>query len=304
MQKFFKRIFLNPYSALIVAMIFWAGATVLVRYIRDVAPPMGLSFWRQVVAFLILFPFTFQRIRSQFYLVRAHWKTLVLLAMLLWFGGNALLFLALQFTIAINAAVINSVEPILIVFFAWLIFRDQFSRLQAVGAVISLFGVLVLIASGSLEELFLLNFDKGDIIVLCAFMGWALYAVFLRKLPRELDPLVLVTILVGFGVPMLLPFYLIETAYFKVFEFDLLTMASIFYLATFAGAISMLNWNYGLIKLGPARAGQFLHLIPAFTVVMAITLLDEELRYFHIVGIILIGIGIYLTSRSANTKPN
>ena len=300
MEKF-RRVILNPYLALVVAMVFWAGATILVRYIRDVAPPMGLSFWRQVVAFLILFPFTFPRIRNQFHLVRAHWKTLVLLAMLLWFGGNALLFLALQFTIAINAAVINSVEPILIVFFAWLIFRDKFSRLQAVGAFISLFGVLVLIASGSIEELLLLNFNKGDFIVLCAFMGWALYAVFLRNLPRELDPLVIVTILVGFGIPMLLPFYLIETAYFRAFEFNLLTMASIVYLATFADAVSMLNWNYGLIKLGPARASQFLHLLPAFTVVMAITLLNEELRYFHIMGIILIAIGIYLTSRPAKT---
>jgi len=65
----------------------------------------------------------------------------------------------------------------------------------------------------------------------------------------------------------------------------------------FPCAIAMLLWNYAIRRLGAMRAGQFLHLIPAFTVVLAITLLGEALLSFHIAGIVLIAAGLYVASR-------
>ncbi len=295
-ESVWKRVLLNPYLAVSFAMFCWATTTILVRYLRDDAPPMGLSFWRLVCAFLILLPITYPKIRSQMGIIKEHWKTLALLSLLLWFGGNSLLFLSLQFTIAINAAVINSVEPIIIVFLAWLLFRDQFTGKQAVGAVLSLGGVLVLIAAGSLERLLALDFNLGDIIVFCAYISWGLYAVLLRKLPRDLDPIVIVTMLLGFGIPMLFIPYLIESAFFQATQFNALTIGTIIYLGIFSGAISMVGWNHGIKTLGPIRAGQFLHLIPAFTVVLAILLLGETLKGYHFAGIALIVIGIFLAS--------
>jgi len=269
-----------------------------VRYVRDDAPPMALSFWRLVFAFLILLPITYPRIRRQIVLVKENWKTLALLAMLLWFGGNALLFLSLQYTIAINAAVINSVEPVIIVFLAWLLFRDQFTGRQALGAALSLGGVLVLIAAGSIDRLLKLDFNLGDIIVFVAYIAWGFYAVLIRKLPREMDSLVVVTLLLGFGIPMLLGPYLVESFYFRAMPFNAQNFGTIAYLGIFSGAISMVAWNYGIKTMGPIRASQFLHLIPAFTVVLAIMLLDETLQGYHFAGIVLIAIGIFLASRA------
>lgn len=293
-----KRLLLNPYVTVSFAMFCWATTTVVVRYVRDDAPPMALSFWRLVFAFLILLPITYPRIRRQIVLVKENWKTLALLAMLLWFGGNALLFLSLQYTIAINAAVINSVEPVIIVFLAWLLFRDQFTGRQALGAALSLGGVLVLIAAGSIDRLLKLDFNLGDIIVFVAYIAWGFYAVLIRKLPREMDSLVVVTLLLGFGIPMLLGPYLVESFYFRAMPFNAQNFGTIAYLGIFSGAISMVAWNYGIKTMGPIRASQFLHLIPAFTVVLAIMLLDETLQGYHFVGIVLIAIGIFLASRA------
>ncbi len=291
-----KLILFNPYLVVSFAMLCWATTTVLVRYVRDDAPPMGLSFWRLVFAFFILLPISFSRICSQASLVLEHWKTLVMLSVLLWFGGNALLFLSLQFTIAINAAVINSVEPIIIIILACLLFRDELTRRQALGAFLSLGGVLVLITAGSLERLLGLDFNLGDIIVFCAYISWGLYAVLVRKLPRELDSLVVVTILLGIGIPILLGPYLLEGFYFRTMEFNWLTIGTIIYLGLFSGAFSIVAWNHGIKTLGPIRAGQFLHLIPAFTILLATLLLDETLLPYHFGGIALIVIGIYLAS--------
>jgi len=295
-ELLWKRVILNPYLAVTFTMFCWATTTVLVRYIRDDAPPMALSFWRLVFAFLILIPITYPRIRSQIVIICEHWKMLALLSILLWFGGNALLFLSLQFTIAINAAVINSVEPVIIVILAWVLFRDEFTKRQAIGAVLSLGGVLILIAAGSLERLLGLNFNLGDIIVFCAYISWGLYAVLLRKLPKQLDPMVVVTLMLGFGIPILFLPYLIESFYFRPIQLNWLTFGTITYLGLFSGAISMIGWVYGIKTLGPIRAGQFLHLIPAFTIVLAMLVLGESLKNYHLIGIIFIVVGIYLAS--------
>lgn len=292
-----RALLMSPYTALFLTMFFWAGTTIVVRYLRDDIPPMGLSFWRNTIAFLVLLPFTIVPMRREWHVVRDNWKIFALLAFLLWVGGNSLLFLSLQYTIAINAAVINSVEPLFIVLFAWLLFRDPFTWRQGAGLAVSLAGVLVLIAAGSLDRLLSLNFNKGDLIVTVAYVAWGLYAALLRKVPKGLDHRVIVLALLGLGSLYLLPLYLLETALSRPVPATLLTVGAVLAIAIFASAIPMILWNFAIMRLGPGRAGQYLHLIPAFTVIMAILFLDEALAGFHLVGIALIAAGLLVAAR-------
>lgn len=287
----------SPYVALFITMFCWAGATVAVRYLRDDIPPMGLSFWRNTVAFLVLLPFSIAPLRAQWSVVRDHWKIFALLALLLWVGGNSLLFLSLQYTIAINAGVINSIEPLFIVLFAWLLFRDAFRWHQGLGLALSLTGVLVLIAGGSLSRFMELDFNKGDLIATVAYVTWGLYAVLLRKVPRGMDHRVIALALLGLGSIYLLPIYLLETAFSRPVPATMLTVIAVLAIAIFASAIPMILWNFAIMKMGPGRAGQYLHLIPAFTVIMAIAFLDEALAGYHFAGIALIAAGLVVAAR-------
>jgi drug/metabolite transporter (DMT)-like permease len=292
-----RRFLFSPYLAVILTALFWAVTIIVVRYVRDESPPIGLSFWRTLTAFIIMLPFCLRAIILQWDLVRQHWKLLALLSFLLWVGGNALLFVSLQYTIAINAAVINSVEPLFIVAFAWLLFRDEFTWLQGLGLALSLSGVLVLIAAGSVERLLALDLNRGDLIVTGAYISWGLYAVLLRKLPRALDYRVTVAAILGFGTLILLPIYLIETIYVRPVLPTATTLITVAWLATFSSSLAMILWNYGIMKLGAARAGQYLHLIPVFTIALAIIVLGETLGPHHIAGIVLIVIGLFIASR-------
>ena len=287
----------SPYVALLLTMFFWAATTIVVRYLRDDIPPMGLSFWRNTIAFLVLLPFSIAPLRREWHLVREHWKIFALLAFLLWVGGNSLLFLSLQYTIAINAAVINSIEPLFIVLFAWLLFRDPFSWRQGLGLALSLAGVLMLIAAGSLQNLIQMNFNKGDLIVTVAYITWGLYAVLLRKVPKGMDHRVIALVLLGMGSIYLLPLYLTEAMLFRPVPATMLTVVAVLGIAVFASAIPMILWNYAIMRMGPGRAGQYLHLIPAFTVIMAIVFLDEVLAGHHFAGIALIAAGLLLAAR-------
>jgi drug/metabolite transporter (DMT)-like permease len=287
----------SPLAAAVLTMFLWSTTTIVVRFVREDMPPIGLSFWRTSCAFLILLPFAIAPLRSQWPMVRAHLKLLAVLAIMLWVGGNALLFLSLQYTIAINAAVINSVEPLFIVLFAALLFRDPFSWFQGAGLTMSLLGVLVLISAGSFEQLLQMNFNRGDLIVTCAYASWGLYVVFLRKAPAGLDQRLLLAVLLGLGALFMLPLYLAETVFVRPFPFSAASVGTIFVLAIFSGVLAMLMWNYAIKNMGGARAGQFIHLVPAFTVGLAIVFLDETLRQFHIVGMILIAAGLVVASR-------
>jgi drug/metabolite transporter (DMT)-like permease len=292
-----RRIFFSPYTAVILTAFFWAVTTIVVRYVRAESPPIGLSFWRTLAAFVIMLPFCLRPLILQWDLVRRHWKILALLAFLLWIGGNALLFVSLQYTIAINAAVINSVEPLLIVVFAWLLFRDDFTWRQGIGLALSLAGVLVLITAGSVERLLALDLNRGDLIVTGAYVAWGLYAVLLRQLPRGLDYRVTVAAILGFGAVFLLPVYLFEAIYVRPTLPTATTLITIAWLATFSSSLAMILWNYSIQQLGPARAGQYLHLIPAFTIVLAILILGETLGAHHFAGIGLIAAGLLLAAR-------
>ena len=75
------------------------------------------------------------------------------------------------------------------------------------------------------------------------------------------------------------------------------TLITIAWLATFSSALAMIFWNYGILQLGAVRAGQYLHLIPAFTIVLAIIVLGETLGPHHIAGIVLIAIGLGIAAR-------
>jgi drug/metabolite transporter (DMT)-like permease len=286
-----NKLLFSAYLSAVLAMFFWAGSTVLVRYVRLEVPPMGLSFWRTVLGFVMFLPFVIKPYRRQAAEFKASLKILALLALLLMVGGNAVLFLSLQYTIAIN-------EPVIIVSLAWLLFRDPFSKRQGFGVIVSLTGVLVLISTGSLERLASMDFNKGDLLVTGAYVSWGFYAVLVRKIPHGLDRRLVLAGILGFGSLFMFPIYLIESFMVRPTPVTWTSVLSIIWLAVFSSILAILMWNNAIAKLGPGRASLFIHLIPAFTVLMAIALLGESLQQFHITGVALIGIGIYFSTLS------
>ena len=289
------RMLTSPYLAVTLAMVFWAGSTVVVRGVREEVPPFGLSFWRTMLGAALVLPFAWRPLVRQLELVRRHFWMLMLLSFLLIVAGNAVLFLALQYTLAINVGVLNSFEPLLIIVVAWALFRDPVTFNQLAGVLVSLLGVFALIGRGDPRAILELDFNAGDILVLFAYVSWAFYAACLRLAPRELDPRAMLFLILFMGAMQIIPFYAIEWAVDRPMTFGLPAISAIVGLAVFSSAGAIFLWNYSIRHLGPARAGFFIHLIVAFTVIMAIVFLGEVFAWFHGLGIALIGIGIYLS---------
>lgn len=291
-----------PALAGAMAMFLWAGSMVVVRDVAGIVPPAALSFFRCLIAIVILFVLCRRSLRHQWPLMRAHWKLIGLLGALLFLGGNGMLFVGLQFTTAINAGLINSAEPVTIVAVAWVMYRDRLTAVQWLGVVLSLLGVTYLIGQGDLGILLSFQLNIGDIFILGSIVTWAFYAVLLRHVPPELDRLNLVFGILVAGAIVVFPFWILENIYYQRTPLVWELVWATGFNAIFASIFAMFWWNHAVQHLGANRAGLFVHLIPVYVVILAMLFLGEEFYRFQAVGISLIAVGLYLTTMLKTKK--
>jgi drug/metabolite transporter (DMT)-like permease len=285
-----------PYLLLTLTVLFWSGNFILGRGIREMIPPVSLNFWRWVGALAMLLPFSWRRVYRQRTMLGKHWKLLALLALPSITIFNTFIYTALQTTTAINTVLVNAMIPIFIALTAWVVFNERLSVRQSAGVGVSLAGLLFIVTRGHLADLGMLTFSRGDLWTLGASLSWAIYSVMLRKRPTNMDPLAFLTVIIIFGLLYALPFYGWEVWRSGGFDLTLVSLASMFYVALFPSVLSFIFWNSSVDKVGANRAGIFIHLMPVFSVVLAVLFLDERLHLFHFIGIGLIFIGIVMTT--------
>lgn len=288
----------SAYLLLTLTALFWAGNSVVGRAAREFVPPVALSFWRWVIALLILLPFAWPHLRRDWPVLRRHWPLMLLFGIFGIAAFNTLLYSGLQYTTALNAVILHAAQPAMIIVVGMLLFRDPLSRWQFFGVLLSLSGVVMIVSRGDIQALLALRLNIGDALILLAGLLWAIYSVFLRKRPK-VHPLSLLAASMIIGVPVILPFYLHELSQGRLIVSAPQSWMMIFYVSLFPSLIAYLFFNRGVELIGSARAGQFINITPAFGAFLSIGLLGERLGLHHVIGVILIGGGILLAERRA-----
>lgn len=292
----------SPYLLLVLAASFWGGNFNVARAFNLEIPPMGLSFWRWVVAGLILLPFVWLPMRQQWPAFKQNFPLVLALGILGVSGFNTLVYSGLQTTTATNGVLMQSVNPIFIIILSSLLLGEFASKRQWLGIVISLLGVLAILIQGQLANLWKLDFHAGDLIILLAVLDWGLYTVLLRKLPNELKGLPILGYTIVIGVLGILPLYLYEIVMTnRSMPVNWISISSVLYVAIFPSVLSYLFWNHGTQRIGANRAGQFAHVVPISGIIIAVLLLGEELHLYHLVGVALVAAGIVLTNYRQKT---
>lgn len=275
------------------AMLIWAGNFIAGRAVREALDPLSLTFWRWVIALGVLLPLAWPRLApAQLALVRAHWLLLLALGATGVAGFNALQYLALAHTPALNALLVAATAPAVIALLAWVALGERLPAVRGVGSLISLAGVLVLIAHGDPAALAALRPSPGDAIMAGAVLVWSAYTVLLRRRPAGIDPVVLLATMTLAGVATLLPPWLWLGARMPAGVPSLL--AALLYVALLASVVAFLAWNRGVALIGPARAGTYVNLLPVFGAALAILLLGERIAPYHLAGAALVGLGLAL----------
>ncbi len=259
-------------------------------------PPLTLSCLRWVLASVIMLALSAPYLKRDWPLVRANKALMVLFALTGAGFFNALQYLALKFTTATSAAVINSSAPVLIALACFVLFGDRVGGRQAVGIAVSLAGVLIVVGRGSLTALAGLGFNIGDVLMLTAMLTASVYSAYMRKRP-PMHPLTFAFVTFAISGLANIPLMVGELGAGAHVEISAATVLAVAYVAIVPSVIAYLCFNRGLEILGGAKAGVFLHLIPLFTSVIAMATLGEQPQLYHAAGFALILAGIWVTAR-------
>ncbi len=209
-----KRNNLYPYLLLFVQPIFMASNIIVARGGVEYVPPVSLAFWRWLTVFLILMPFFFEEIIKK----KKQFKNESLKLFFLGLTGcgvcGAFPFIAGMSTTMANMGIIYTSSPIFIILLSVLFFRDKINLSRILGLIICLLGVLTIICKGDLTFLINFKFTSGDLWMLGAAIGWAVYSIFLINWKSSYSLMARFTLIAFFGAISLFPFYLIEESFF------------------------------------------------------------------------------------------
>ncbi|MDQ8729092.1 DMT family transporter [Bradyrhizobium sp. LHD-71] len=287
----------QPYLLLSLTSLFWAGNVVLGRYVAGHVPPITLATLRWGGAFLLILPFALSHLKRDWPVIRANLPMLMLLAVTGIGAYNTIAYIGLQYTSALNGLLIQSSGPLFVAFWSFVLFRTRLTWAQALGIATSLAGVLTILARGDIEALSSIDFNKGDLIFAGALMIFCIYSALMPYRPRRLHALAFLAFTTGVGALVNVPFAIWEGLSGYTMSFDTETLATLAYVIVFPSTLAYLCYNRGVELIGANRSAPFYHLIPVFGSVLAIGLLGEEPRLFHLIGYGLVLLGVFVAAR-------
>ncbi|MBG6244376.1 EamA family transporter [Candidatus Symbiopectobacterium sp. 'North America'] len=292
-----------PYLLLTMAALFWGGNYVVGHVLVTRADPIIMTQARWAITAILLMTLYFKQVRQ-------HWPTMRASIGILFFlsvCGQVLfpltLYIGLQYTTSLNAAIYMSVTPVVVLLLNRLVFNDPVSRNNMLGVILSTGGVLYLVVKGELstpETFSALN--RGDLWTMGSALSWAFYCTFLRKKDKSIPGNAFVDVSALLGAILLIPLvfiHVIDLPSLDVapyFRGDFLT--GLAYLVIFPSWLSYVFWNRGIGDIGATRGEIYTHLIPLSGGVFSLVFLNTTLETFHLVSALLIVFGIWLCSKT------
>ena len=285
------------YVALVASLFLWSGNWIVGRAVREDISPALAALGRVLIVMLALAPFALRGLAAK---LRAQplegWRTLALAGL---FGGGlhfALQWLALHYTTATSATLFISTSPVFILLLAGPLLGERVAALQWLGVTVSFAGIATIVSAGDPAALARLSVNPGDLLALGSMLMWALYTIMLNRRRDDLDTPQFLFVLTLVGAVTVAPWVAWELAYEGRVQLSGVGVIAFVYSALGSFLLAYLGWSYAVPRLGAARAGAWMHLMPAFGVLLAAIFLGEYPRWYHFAGIALILAGIALSS--------
>jgi drug/metabolite transporter (DMT)-like permease len=303
---------LTPATAalLLVPPLLWAGNAVVGRLMQGSIPPITFNFLRWVLAFAMLLPLAAWAIgrRSP---VWVHWRRFAVLGLLSVALYNALQYMALKTSTPINVTLVASSMPVWMILLGRLFYGVPVTHRAALGALLSLAGVMVVLVRGDWHQLGRLQLVPGDAWMLAAAVTWAGYSWMLARPAPGSEPPEVRRDWAAFLLAQV-AFGLAWSGFMTAGEWALLPTLpegeqhlrwgwplalALLYVAVGPSLLAYRAWGAGVARVGPTTAGFFSNLTPLFAALMSATLLGEPPHLYHLAGFVLIVGGILVSSR-------
>ena len=286
-----------PYLLLFIQPIFMASNIIVARGGVEYVPPISLAFWRWLTVFFILMPFFFNEISKKRKQLKSESFKLFILGLTGCGICGAFPFIAGMSTTMANMGIIYTSSPIFIIAISVLFFKDKINLSRIVGLILCLSGVIMIICKGDLTFLINFKFTSGDLWILGAAIGWAVYSIFLINWKSEFSLMARFTLIAFFGSICLLPFYIIEESFFFNTTFNNNFLFWVLFAAISPGIIAFTLYTKVQKFVGASLAGFTLYIFSIYSAIYGIILFGEALLSFHYYGAALVFTGVYLARK-------
>ena len=274
-----------------------ASNLVVARGGVEYVPPVSLAFWRWFFVFLILLPFTYLTIFKNIKHLKKEYKKLFFLGAMGCGVCGAFPFMAGMTTTVANMGIIYTSSPIFIILISSYFYKERLNTVQFLGLGLCFVGVVSIITKGEISLLVSLKFTSGDLWMLGAAIGWALYAVLLLNWKSKFNLFSRFSIIAFFGAVSLLPFSLIENYFIRSVIFNDKFYFWTIFAAISPGIIAFSLYAQAQRYLGASITGFTLYLFTVYGAFYGIFIFSEQLKNYHYYGALLVFAGMFFVRK-------
>lgn len=280
-----------------ITALFWGGNAVAGKLAVGHVSPFALTTFRWATACLIILPFALPRLRQDWPEIRRNLPFLFFLGATGFAIFNNLMYLALNYTSAINVAIEQASMPLFVFALNFILFQIRTTWLRISGYILTLLGVVITATGGEFTSAALPTINIGDLLMICGMMAYGVYSVFLKNKP-EIHILGLFFVLAVSALVTSIPFTAYEAASGRLILPDMQGIWVILYTAVFPSIVSQLFWVRGLDLVGSNLGGLFVNLVPIFGSLLAVIILGEQFQLFHAAALALVLGGIWIAQKA------
>ena len=290
----------TAYTFLVLATLFWSGNFIVGKFATLFEiPPLSLNFYRWVMVWFILIPFTFKEILHKKNYIKENWLLISFMGIITISTFNSVVYFALNYTQVINAVLMLAGIPAVVMILSLIMNIERANIFQLVGLILSIIGVGTIISNADIQKILSLNFNKGDLWMLVCVLSWSLYSTLLKKKKFELSQFTFIQLMVTVGIIFLIPQYFYEKSIGLDIPINKFFIAILLYVVIFPAIAAYYCWQKAIELIGPNRSAIFVQLMPLFSALMAILIFREKFQLYHFIGGSFIVTGIYLSNRKS-----
>lgn len=284
--------------------VFYGGGNVFFgSYLKDFLGPWSIMSVRMLIGSFIFLFLLHQAGHLKGVTRLLGWKEVFLIALSGTVAYQATVYFGLRYTTAINVGLINSLAPIAVAFAAAFYLKEKLGRQHWIAAFVSVIGLVFILSKGSMESLYALRFNKGDLFILGSIFIWAVYSIAAKLAMAKVTPLVVTALGILLSTFIVIPLGVYEANYLIKPVINAEVIMAVVFIGIGPTVLSLLFWNKGVMIIGPARASLFLNMVPIYVIVLSSLLLDEVLHDYQLIGMVLIiGGSLYANRQKVVSK--
>lgn len=282
---------------LVLATLLWGGNYICGRFLATALPSTLLNTIRWAISTILLWGLL--ALNHKKFPIISKWKEFLILGFFGVFAFSTLNYLGLRSLSASLAGMISAGIPIAILLFSPFVLKERISLKAWIGAVVSIFGVILLVQGKDTTSSH--GSILGEIEILLSCLAWGMYTVLGKRYGKQIDPLTMTAGAAFYGT-ILSAISCIGTVQPSMIHMTPMAWIGIVYISTFASVGAYIAWTSGVKTVGAGFAAPYINLLPVWTVIFGVLLLHEKMSTITLVGGIITISGAVLATLKDSPK--